>query len=185
LLPFSTACTRMLSSSPIEAGTSPDWHLAGLLTYASTNLNRLPRKIPSGWSLAPCSVLSEYSYGVVADSNRASRHQMEQLYICLSFLSQEPIIPRWGRCAFLAGRQTSSLRVLDLGYLSVGGSRRNCRCCVYLGRLYDILQTNWRWLARAARAKRRPREAACWAGRDCRSCRAAGARIREGKRAAR
>jgi hypothetical protein len=69
----------MLSSSPIEAGTSPDWHLAGLLTYASTNLNSLPKKILGGWSLAPCSVLSEYSYGVVADSNRASRHQMEQL----------------------------------------------------------------------------------------------------------
>jgi hypothetical protein len=35
--------TRMLSSSPIEAGSSPDWHLAGLLTHASANPNAFPR----------------------------------------------------------------------------------------------------------------------------------------------
>jgi hypothetical protein len=32
----------MLSSSPIETGSSPDWHLAGLLTHASSNSRYLP-----------------------------------------------------------------------------------------------------------------------------------------------
>jgi hypothetical protein len=40
----------MLSSSPIETGSSPDWHLAGLLTHASTNLNNLPEETLSGRS---------------------------------------------------------------------------------------------------------------------------------------
>src|SRR6185437_16026823 len=32
----------MLSSSPIETGSSPDWHPAGLLTHASSNSRYLP-----------------------------------------------------------------------------------------------------------------------------------------------
>src|ERR1700735_4692817 len=36
------------SNPPIEVGKSPDWHLAGLLTRASTKLNDLPG-ITSQW----------------------------------------------------------------------------------------------------------------------------------------
>src|ERR1017187_6283307 len=41
----------MLFSSPIEAESSPDWHLTGLLTHASTNLNSLPEATLSGRSI--------------------------------------------------------------------------------------------------------------------------------------
>jgi hypothetical protein len=52
-----------------------DGHLAGLLTYASLNLKRLPGS--SQWHVAQ--VLSEYSCGAVADSHRASQFQMEEV----------------------------------------------------------------------------------------------------------
>ena len=51
-----------------------DGHLAGLLTYASWNLKRLPG--PSQWHVAQ--VLSAYSCGAVADSHRASHYQTEK-----------------------------------------------------------------------------------------------------------
>src|SRR6185312_13543849 len=53
-----------------------DGHLAGLLTYASLNLKRLPGL--SQWHVAQ--VLSAYSCGAVADSHRASHYQMERSY---------------------------------------------------------------------------------------------------------
>ncbi len=65
-----------------------DGHLAGLLTYASMNLKRLPGSSrpftptsgangdPSQWHVAQ--VLSAYSCGAVADSHRASHYQMEE-----------------------------------------------------------------------------------------------------------
>src|SRR6185312_7140720 len=64
-----------------------DGHLAGLLTYASMNLKRLPgylshsrqnRMETSQWHVAQ--VLSAYSCGAVADSHRASHYQMERSY---------------------------------------------------------------------------------------------------------
>jgi len=52
-----------------------DGHLAGLLTYASANSSAFP---DFQW---PCArVLSDYSCGAVADSHRASQHQMERSY---------------------------------------------------------------------------------------------------------
>ena len=62
---------------PAQPETPNDGHLAGLLTYASLNLKRLPRS--SQWHVAQ--VLSEYSCGAVADSHRASHYQMERSYI--------------------------------------------------------------------------------------------------------
>jgi len=51
-LPVNTiADSGTLSSSPIEAESSPDWHLTGLLTHASTNLNSLPEATLSGRSI--------------------------------------------------------------------------------------------------------------------------------------
>jgi hypothetical protein len=54
---------------PAQPETPNDGHLAGLLTYASLNLKRLPGL--SQWHVAQ--VLSEYSCGAVADSHRASQ----------------------------------------------------------------------------------------------------------------
>jgi len=59
---------------PAQPETPNDGHLAGLLTYASMNLKRLPGL--SQWHTAQ--VLSEYSCGAVADSHRASHYQMEE-----------------------------------------------------------------------------------------------------------
>src|SRR5882724_957000 len=59
---------------PAQPETPNDGYLAGLLTYASWNLKRLPG--PSQWHVAQ--VLSEYSCGAVADSHRASHYQMEE-----------------------------------------------------------------------------------------------------------
>ena len=76
---------------PAQPETPNDGHLAGLLTYASWNLKRLPGPSrpftpksgakwgPSQWHVAQ--VLSEYSCGAVADSHRASHYQMERSYI--------------------------------------------------------------------------------------------------------
>ena len=65
----------MLFNSPIEVD-KPSWHLAGLLTYTSSEHERLPGSdAASGWDF-PCSVLGAYSYGVVADSHRLPEHQM-------------------------------------------------------------------------------------------------------------
>ena len=65
----------MLSNSPIEAGFARN-DLAGLLTYTSSELERLPGSgADSGWD-SPCSVLGAYSYGVVADSHRLPEHQI-------------------------------------------------------------------------------------------------------------
>src|ERR1035438_9465064 len=44
------------SSSPIEAESSPDWHLTGLLTHALQQLNSLPEATLSGLSI--CSMFS-------------------------------------------------------------------------------------------------------------------------------
>jgi hypothetical protein len=41
------------SSPPIEAGFSPDWHLAGLLTHASSNLNSLPEETSVAGAMLP------------------------------------------------------------------------------------------------------------------------------------
>jgi hypothetical protein len=62
---------------PAQPETPNDGHLAGLLTYASSSLKRLPGC--SQWHSAQ--VLSEYSCGAVADSHRASHYQMEKSYI--------------------------------------------------------------------------------------------------------
>jgi len=74
---------------PAQPETPNDGHLAGLLTYASMNLKRLPGSSrpftpksgakwgPSQWHVAQ--VLSEYSCGAVADSHRASHYQMEEV----------------------------------------------------------------------------------------------------------
>jgi len=62
---------------PAQPETPSDGHLAGLLTYASLNLKRLPGS--SQWHVAQ--VLSAYSCGAVADSHRASQYQMERSYI--------------------------------------------------------------------------------------------------------
>jgi hypothetical protein len=62
---------------PAQPKTPNDGHLAGLLTYASSSLKRLPGC--SQWHSAQ--VLSEYSCGAVADSHRASHYQMEKSYI--------------------------------------------------------------------------------------------------------
>jgi hypothetical protein len=59
---------------PAQPETPNDGHLAGLLTYASSSLKRLPGC--SQWHSAQ--VLSEYSCGAVADSHRASHYQMEK-----------------------------------------------------------------------------------------------------------
>jgi hypothetical protein len=59
---------------PAQPETPNDGHLAGLLTYASPNLKRLPGS--SQWHVAQ--VLSAYSCGAVADSHRASHYQMEE-----------------------------------------------------------------------------------------------------------
>ena len=61
---------------PARPETPNDGHLAGLLTYASPNLKRLPGS--SQWHVVQ--VLSEYSCGAVADSHRASQYQMEKSY---------------------------------------------------------------------------------------------------------
>ena len=60
---------------PTQPETPNDGHLAGLLTYASLNLKRLPGT--SQWHIVQ--VLSEYSCGAVADSHRASQFQMERV----------------------------------------------------------------------------------------------------------
>jgi hypothetical protein len=60
---------------PAQPETPNDGHLAGLLTYASLNLKRLPGT--SQWHIAQA--LSEYSCGAVADSHRASQFQMKRV----------------------------------------------------------------------------------------------------------
>jgi len=70
---------KLPESSPVfpaRPETPNDGHLAGLLTYASPNLKRLPGS--SQWHVVQ--VLSEYSCGAVADSHRASQYQMEKSY---------------------------------------------------------------------------------------------------------
>ena len=84
---------KLPESSPVfpaRPETPNDGHLAGLLTYASPNLKRLPGSFrpftptsgangdPSQWHVVQ--VLSEYSCGAVADSHRASQYQMEKSY---------------------------------------------------------------------------------------------------------
>jgi hypothetical protein len=73
---------------PAQPETPNDGHLAGLLTYASLNLKRLPGSSrpftpTSGENgdvpVACAQVLSEYSCGAVADSHRASHYQMERV----------------------------------------------------------------------------------------------------------
>jgi len=84
----------MLSSSPIETGLSPDWHLAGLLTHASSNSRYLPGRFakPSPHGRQPSGVTSRtlrvYSCGAVPDFRRLPEHQMGRLYIRDSDSSQ-------------------------------------------------------------------------------------------------
>ena len=80
-----------------------DGHLAGLLTYASMNLKRLPGSShpftptsgakwgPSQWHVAQ--VLSAYSCGAVADSHRASHYQTEENY-----MRTAGKVKRFGKC---------------------------------------------------------------------------------------
>ena len=77
---------RSYPALPAQPETPNDGHLAGLLTYASLNLKRLPGS--SQWHVAQ--VLSEYSCGAVAESHRASQYQMERSYIRLASTRQEP-----------------------------------------------------------------------------------------------
>jgi hypothetical protein len=85
---------RLQESSPAlpaQPETPHDGHLAGLLTYASGELETPSRVIspihanisangdfPSGLSFQ---VLSDYSCGAVADSHRASHYQTEKSYM--------------------------------------------------------------------------------------------------------
>ena len=83
---------RLQESSPAlpaQPETPHDGHLAGLLTYASgeleapsrvissvhANIRRKQGDLPSGLSFQ---VLSDYSCGAVADSHRASHYQTEE-----------------------------------------------------------------------------------------------------------
>src|SRR5437899_3241154 len=70
----------MLSSSPIEAEASPDWRLAGLLTYTSTKPSKV-RLSRSRALINLCSLLCAHNCGVEADSLRASQKaQVANLY---------------------------------------------------------------------------------------------------------
>src|SRR6185437_15560957 len=78
----------MLSSSPIETGSSQDWHPAGLLTHASSNSRYLPGRFAKNPALAgvnpvalPSRILRVYSCGAVPDFRRLPDHQMIKLYI--------------------------------------------------------------------------------------------------------
>jgi hypothetical protein len=83
---------RLQESSPAlpaQPETPHDGHLAGLLTYASgeleapsrvispihANIQGINRDVPSGLSFQ---VLSDYSCGAVADSHRSSHYQTEE-----------------------------------------------------------------------------------------------------------
>jgi hypothetical protein len=71
---------RTPSNSPTEVGISLGWRLAGLLTYASMKLSTFPGASPQWLERIPNSVLNVYSYGVVADSHRASRTPDNPIY---------------------------------------------------------------------------------------------------------
>src|SRR6185437_12119160 len=103
---FSTG-RGMLSSSPIETGSSPDWHPAGLLTHASSNSRYLPGRFAKNPALAgvnpvalPSRFLRVYSCGAVPDFHRLPDHQMCKLYIRNSLPSQAKIVDFIGTISF-------------------------------------------------------------------------------------
>ena len=85
----------MLSSSPIETGSSQDWHPAGLLTHASSNSRYLPGRFANNPALEgvnpvalPSRLLRVHSCGAVPDLHRLPDHQMIRFYIRNSQPSQ-------------------------------------------------------------------------------------------------
>lgn len=64
---------------------SPGNDLAGLLTYTSSEHERLPGAMLPVAGNSPYSVLGAYSYGVVADSHRLPEHQMNWTIVSVCF----------------------------------------------------------------------------------------------------